>query len=334
MNIVIPMAGLGKRMRPHTLTTPKPLLPIAGKPIVQRLVEDIAKVCGTQINEIAFVVGHFGVEAEQNLLKIAESVGAIGKICYQDEALGTAHAILCGREVLKGNVIVAYADTLFKAGFKLNLENDASIWVQKVDNPSAYGVIKQDKTGKITGIIEKPEKFVSDLAIIGIYYFKDGENFCKELDYLIENDIKVNGEYYITDALENMNNKGVIFSPAEVKEWLDCGNKDATVHTNQRYLEYLKDENLVDISAKINNSVIIQPVFIGANVIIQNSVLGPHVSVGKNTKINNSIIKNSIIQENTKLESVNIADTMIGNFAEISGNSVNLSVGDYNVITL
>lgn len=253
MNIVIPMAGLGKRMRPHTLTVPKPLLPIAGKPIIQRLVEDIAKVCNTKIDEIAFVVGHFGDEAEKNLLKIAESVGAKGRICYQEEALGTAHAILCGREVLHGNVIVAYADTLFKAGFNLNLENDASIWVQKVENPSAYGVIKQDLKGNIEAIIEKPKEYISDLAIIGIYYFKDGENLKNELDYLIDNDIKVNGEYYITDALDNMNRKGLVFSPSIVEEWLDCGNKDATVFTNQRYLEYLKNENLVDATAIIKN---------------------------------------------------------------------------------
>lgn len=328
------MAGLGKRMRPHTLTVPKPLLPIAGKPIVQRLVEDIAKVCGTQINEIAFVVGHFGEEAEQNLLKIAESVGAVGKICYQDEALGTAHAILCGREVLKGKVIVAYADTLFKAGFHLNLENDASIWVQKVDNPSAYGVIKQDASGNIEAIVEKPTEFVSDLAIIGIYYFKDGENLCKELDYLIENDIKVNGEYYITDALANMNRKGLIFSPSVVEEWLDCGNKDATVFTNQRYLEYLKDENLVDKSAQIKNSVIIQPVFIGANVIIENSVIGPHVSIGKNSKMIDSIVSNSILQENANLNKMNITNSMVGNYTELTGKEAILSVGDYNVLSV
>lgn len=328
------MAGLGKRMRPHTLTVPKPLIPIAGKPIVQRLVEDIAKVCGTQINEIAFVVGYFGVEAERNLLKIAESVGAVGKICYQDKALGTAHAILCGREVLKGKVIVAYADTLFKAGFQLNLENDASIWVQKVDNPSAYGVIKQDSSGNIEAIVEKPTEFVSDLAIIGIYYFKDGENLCKELDYLIENDIKVNGEYYITDALENMNRKGLIFSPSVVEEWLDCGNAAATVFTNQRYLEYLKEENLVDNTAQIKNSVIIQPVFIGPNVIIENSVIGPHVSIGNNSKLNNSIVKNSILQENSNFKNINIADSMVGNFAVLEGKETVLSVGDYNVLSV
>ncbi len=331
---MIPMAGMGKRMRPHTLTVPKPLLPIAGKPIVQRLVEDIAKVCGTQINEIAFVVGHFGEEAEQNLLKIAESVGAKGKICYQEEALGTAHAILCGREVLNGKVIVAYADTLFKAGFKLNLENDASIWVQKVENPSAYGVIKQGPKGNIEAIVEKPTEFISDLAIIGIYYFKDGENLRKELEYLIDNDIKVNGEYYITDALENMNRKGVIFNPSEVTEWLDCGNKEATVFTNQRYLEYLKEEDLVDASAQIKNSVIIKPVFIGANVIIENSVVGPHVSIGKNSKLKHSIVVNSILQENVKLSYVNTEGSMIGNYAELTGKAINLSLGDYNSLVI
>ncbi len=334
MNIVIPMAGQGKRMRPHTLTIPKPLLPIAGKSIVQRLVEDIAKVCNTSIDEIAFVVGHFGDEAEQNLLKIAESVGAKGRICYQNEALGTAHAILCGKEVLKGNVVVAYADTLFKAGFNLNLESDASIWVQKVENPSAYGVIKQNEKGHIEAIIEKPKEFVSDLAIIGIYYFKDGENLKNELQYLIDNDIKVNGEYYITDALDNMNKKGLVFSPSIVEEWLDCGNAAATVHTNQRYLEYLKHENLVDSTAQLINSTIIQPVFIGAGVIIENSVVGPHVSVGKHTKIRNSIINNSILQENTIILDSNITDAMVGNFAEIKGKQSILSVGDYNQIQL
>jgi glucose-1-phosphate thymidylyltransferase len=334
MNIVIPMAGMGKRMRPHTLTIPKPLLPIAGKPIVQRLVEDIAKVCNTKIDEIAFVVGRFGEEAEANLLKIAESVGAVGKICYQDEALGTAHAILCGREVLTGNVIVAYADTLFKAGFNLNLENDASIWVQKVDNPSAFGVIKQNAKGEIEAIVEKPKEFVSDLAIIGIYYFKDGENLCKELDYLIDNNIKVNGEYYITDALDNMNRKGLVFSPSIVEEWLDCGNKDATVFTNQRYLEYLKNEDLIDATAQIINSTIIQPVSLGSNVKIENSIIGPHVSIGKNSKISQSIIANSIIQDYAQLQGVNIEGSMIGNSTVLEGKKLNLSLGDFNTLTI
>jgi glucose-1-phosphate thymidylyltransferase len=334
MNIVIPMAGMGKRMRPHTLTTPKPLLPIAGKSVVQRLVEDIAKVCNTTIDEIAFVVGHFGDDAEKNLLEIAASVGAKGRICYQDEALGTAHAILCGQEVLHGPVVVAYADTLFKAGFHLNLEQDASIWVKKVDNPSTFGVIAQDATGKITSIVEKPTQFVSDLAIIGIYYFKDGQNLRKELQYLIDNNIQVKGEYYITDALDNMNKKGLEFHPAVVEEWLDCGNVPATVQTNQRYLEYLEGQDLIDKTSTIKNSVIIPPVFVDANVIIENSVVGPHVSISIGTKLSNSIVTNSIIQENCQLDRVNISDSMLGKMVQAVGKAQLLNLGDYNEVRL
>ena len=150
MKIIVPMAGMGKRMRPHTLTVPKPLLPIAGKPTVQRLVEDIAKVCNEKIEEVNFIIGRFGAEAEANLIKVAESVGAKGKISYQDEALGTAHAILCAKESLKGKVIVAFADTLFKADFKLDEGNDGTIWVQKIEDPRMFGVVKVDTNNIIT----------------------------------------------------------------------------------------------------------------------------------------------------------------------------------------
>ena len=334
MNIVIPMAGMGKRMRPHTLSIPKPLIPIAGKPIVQRLVEDIAKVCNAPINEIAFIVGHFGQETEDKLHQIAASVGAKAVICYQEEALGTAHAILCAKASLKGNVVVAYADTLFKANFVLDPSQDSIIWVQKVENPNAFGVVKLNEAGQITDFVEKPTTWISDLAIIGIYYFKDGENLKNELQYLIDNQITVKDEYQLTDALENMRNKKLGFVPGQVSEWLDCGNKEATVQTNQRYLEYIKDTDLVDASAKIINSVLIPPVYLGANVVIENAVIGPHVSVGAGTKILDSVIKNAIIQENSLVENANIANSMIGNFVQFKGKTSDLSVGDYNVITL
>ncbi len=332
MNIIIPMAGMGKRMRPHTLSVPKPLIPIAGKPIVQRLVEDIAKVCNTKIDQIAFIIGDFGDVVEANLLKIAESVGAVGTIHYQEEALGTAHAILCAKEALVGNVIVAYADTLFKADFELDTKKDAIIWVQAVENPNAFGVVKLNADNEITDFVEKPTTYVSDLAIIGIYYFKDGANLRAELEYLIENDIKVKGEFQLTDALENMKNKGTKFVPGQVVEWLDCGNKDSTVQTNQRYLEFIKDQPLISASARMTNSVIIPPVFIGAEVILENSIVGPHVSIGNGTKIVNSVVKNSIIQENTDIINVNLANSMVGNFVTLEGNAADLSVGDYNAI--
>jgi len=331
MKIIVPMAGMGKRMRPHTLTIPKPLIPIVGKPIVQRLVEDIAKVAQENIDEVVFIIKKaFGKEVEERLKKVAEDIGAKGTIAYQEEALGTAHAILCAGEALKGNLIVAFADTLFKADFKLDTSAEGIIWVQKVENPKAFGVIKLNEKNQITDFVEKPETFVSDLAIIGIYYFTDGEYLQKELQYLLDNDIKDKGEFQLTNALENMKNKGTVFTPQSITEWLDCGNKDATVHTNQRYLEYIKDTKLINESAQVSNSVILPPVFIGENVKINNAIIGPHVSIGNNTAIENSIIKNSIIQENSKLKNAHFSNSMIGNFVNYEKEFSDLSIGDYN----
>ena len=331
MNIIIPMAGRGSRLRPHTLTTPKPLISFVGKSIVQRLVEDIVNVCDEKINEIAFIIGDFGQEVEMNLLSIASNLGAKGKIVYQEQPLGTAHAILCARSTLKGNVVVAFADTLFKADFKLEKSNDGIIWVNKIDDPSAFGVVKVDKENLITEFIEKPKDFVSDLAIIGIYYFKSGENLEKELQYLIDNNIKDKGEFQLTNALENMKNKGMKFTTGEVDEWLDCGNKDATVFTCERVLDHNKNTNLVDSSAEISDSNIIQPCFIASGVIIKNSTIGPNVSVGKNTIIVNSKITNAIVQENTEISNAILKNSMIGNHVLYNGPNTQqeVSVGDY-----
>ncbi len=334
MKIIVPMAGMGKRMRPHTLTVPKPLIPIAGKPIVQRLVEDIARVCGEPVEEVAFIIGRFGSAVEQSLVKIAESVGAKGTIYYQDEPLGTAHAILCAKPSLSGPLVVAFADTLFKADFKLDSSVTGTIWVQRVEDPRPFGVVKLDEKGQITDFVEKPETFVSDLAIIGIYYFQDGDYLRDELQYLLDNDIKDKGEYQLTNALENMKNKGTIFVPGQVTEWLDCGNKDATVYTNQRYLEYLKErgEKLVADSAKITNSVLIEPVYIGENAVITNSVVGPHVSLSAGATVEDSRLSNSIVQTSAVVRHANVANSMIGNFATLTGVPSDLSLGDYNAL--
>ncbi|MEJ6737293.1 MAG: sugar phosphate nucleotidyltransferase [Flavobacteriales bacterium] len=332
MKIIVPMAGRGSRLRPHTLTIPKPLVPVGGKAIVQRLVEDITKVCGEKVDEIAFIIGDFGDQVEKDLVAVAESLGAKGSIYHQEEALGTAHAILCAKDSLEGNVVVAFADTLFKADFTLDANAEGIIWVSQIDDPSAFGVVKLNEENIITDFVEKPKDFVSDLAIIGIYYFKDGAYLKDELQYLIDNDIKGGGEYQLTDALENMKQKGTKFTPGEVKEWLDCGNYKATVYTNQRVLEFIKDEQLLDASLVTENAIIIEPCFIGENVEIKNSIVGPHVSIGENTVIKNSVISNSIIQTNTIIRSANFKDSMVGNHASIKGDVKEYSVGDYNEI--
>lgn len=334
MNIIIPMAGLGKRMRPHTLTVPKPLLPIAGKPIVHRLVEDIAKVCPEKINTIGFIIHpSFGKEVEESLKQIASEVGAIGKIYYQETAMGISHALLFAKELFKGKVIVAFADTLFKAEFKLDTSKDGIIWVQRVNDPSQFGVVKLNEHKEIVDLVEKPSSFVSDLAIIGIYFFRDGEALAAEMQYLIDNDIKDKGEYQFTSALQGLNKKGAKLVPGEVTEWLDCGNKNVTVQTNQRYLEFIKDQKLVSPSAKLVNSIVIQPSFIGADVVIENSVVGPHVSIGEKTKISDSRVKNSIIQKESRVSNAVIENSMLGNFVIFEGSSLDLSVGDYNTIS-
>lgn len=333
MNLIIPMAGMGKRLRPHTLTTPKPLLPVAGKPIVQRLVEDIASVISEPIDEIAFVIGNFGKEVEEGLLQIAASVGAKGSIHYQLEALGTAHAILCAQEALKGKVLVAYADTLFRADFKLDDNKEGIIWVNQVDNPEQFGVVKLHDDGSIEGFVEKPKDFVSDLAIIGIYYFRDGENLRKELQYLLDQNITTGGEYGITDGLQNMMKKGMKFHTESVTNWLDCGNKDATIDTNRQVLGFVAEkEQLISDEADVDEAIIIEPCFIGKGAVITNAVIGPFVSVGENTNITNAIIRNSIIQADATIENKLISDSMIGKHAILIGSFNQLSVGDFNQI--
>ena len=334
MNIIIPMAGMGKRMRPHTLTTAKPLLPIAGKPIVQRLVEDIVSTSNEKVEQIAFIIApHLGKAMEEMLLQVAESLGAKGAICYQEEALGTTHAILCAKEFLKGHVFIAFADTLFKAAFQIDTNKDAIIWTQKVDDPSAFGVVRLAEDGKILEFVEKPTEFVSDLAIIGVYYFKDGENLREELQYLLDNNISTKGEFQLTDAMENMKNKGLGFYCDQVEEWLDCGNKNATVFTNQRILEIKNgQENFKAESAVLDNATIIAPCYIGENVVVKNSVIGPHVSLEKNVKIENALISNSIVQENTELRNVNLTNSILGKFVSFQEQPKEISLGDYSVL--
>ena len=332
MNLIIPMAGRGSRLRPHTLTVPKPLVPVAGKPIVQRLAEDLTASLSEKVDKIAFIIGDFGDEVKDQLLAIAKELGAEGMVVTQDKPLGTAHAILCAKELLEGPTMIAFADTLFKADFNFKVEdNEGIIWAQRVDDPSAFGVLKLDDQGIITDFVEKPATFVSDLAIVGIYYVRDGAALRHELQYLIDNDIKEKGEYQLTNGLEALKAKGTKFRPGEVEEWLDCGNKGAVVHTHQRILELKAGkEPLRHPSAKVENSVVIEPCYIGPNTRIVNSVVGPHVSLGAGSVIEGSVVRNTSIQHATTVSNANIAHSMIGSNASFIGDPADVSAGDYS----
>lgn len=332
MKIIVPMAGIGSRLRPHTLTIPKPLTLIAGKPIVQRLVEDIVEVVDQKVDEIAFVIGPtFPADTEGKLMKIAEKMGAKGTVSIQETALGTAHAIQCAKESLEGPCVVAFADTLFKADFKLDDKADGAIWVKQVDEPSAYGVVKL-KDGIITDFVEKPVEFVSDLAIIGIYYFKKGEVLRDEIQFLLDNDIKDKGEYQLTNALENMKQKGLRFVPGTVNEWMDCGNKEITVETNGKVLQFASEEgeSLVSGTVSLEGSTIIEPCYIGEHVVLKNSTIGPGVSIGDHSTVENSTIVNSLIQTHTTIKNAALDQAMIGNHAYFNGKFESVSIGDYS----
>ena len=330
MKIIVPMAGMGKRMRPHTHTTAKPLLPIAGKPIVQRLVEDLAAVAGEPVEEVAYIVHpSFGQKVESELVAIAVAVGAKGSIHYQEVALGTAHAILCAEKALNGRVIAAFADTLFRAQLKLDKDCDGVIWVNKVEDPRQFGVVKLDGNGIITEFVEKPQQFVSDLAIIGIYYFADGERLRQEMQYLIDNDIKDKGEYQLTNAMENMKRKGARFKAGSVDVWMDCGNKNAMVDTNTKVLGFIKgDKGLVSASVKKENSVVIEPCFIGDEVTLVNSVVGPYVSIEKGSTVTNSVVRNSILRGGVRVQDAVIDNSMVGERAQVKGHALDLSLSD------
>ncbi|MBC7525239.1 MAG: nucleotidyltransferase [Flavobacterium sp.] len=335
MKIIVPMAGRGSRLRPHTLTIPKPLIPIAGKPIVHRLVEDIAAVLNQPIEEVAFIIHEsFGKKVEEELIAIAQKLGARGTIYYQNEALGTGHAIMCAKDSLSGPAVIAYADTLIRADFDLDKTADSVIWVKQVDQPEAFGVINLNHNNEIVELVEKPKEFVSDLAVIGIYYFKDVAVLKNELQLVLDNNIIHGGEYQINDGIKQMMAKGMKFVPGKVDEWMDCGNKDVTVDTNSRMLNFLHNdgEHLIDYDVKQENSKIIPPCYIGKNVVLIDAVVGPNVSLGDGTHVFNSTIKNSLIQTHSHIKNAYLDNAMIGNHASFDGNFTAISIGDYSVL--
>lgn len=332
------MAGRGSRLRPHSLTVPKPLIPVAGQPIVHRLVKDIVKVLNQPIEEIAFILGDpawFGDDVVSSLKELAQGLGAKATIYRQDEPLGTGHAIMCAKESLSGPAVIAYADTLIRADFNLDPEADAVIWVKQVDKPEAYGVVKLNENKEIVELVEKPESFVSDLAVIGIYYFKNVAVLKTELQHVLDNNIINGGEYQINDGIKGMMANGKIFKTGEVSEWMDCGNKAVTLETNQRMLSFLTadgEEQLVSNSVNLENSEIIEPCFIGENVTLKNSKIGPNVSIGNNCIIENASVKNSLIQNHTSIKNAKLDEAMIGNHVTYNGEFTKISIGDYSIL--
>jgi len=332
------MAGRGSRLRPHSLTVPKPLIPIAGQPIVHRLVKDIAKVLKQPIDEVAFVLGDpawFGDDVVISLKRLAKDLDAKASIYRQDKPLGTGHAIMCAKPSLSGPAVIAYADTLIRAEFDLDPDADSVIWTKTVANPEAYGVVKLNSDDEIIELVEKPKDFVSDQAVIGIYYFKAVEELKDKLQEVLDKNVMNAGEYQINDGIKRMMAEGKIFKTGTVDEWMDCGNKEITVETNGKMLAFIKadgNEQLISASAVLENATIIEPCFIGEKVILKNATVGPFVSIGNNTIIEDATVKNSLIQNNSSIKNANLDNAMIGNHVKYDGNFKSISIGDYSIL--
>jgi len=241
---------------------------------------------------------------------------------------------MCAKDSLSGPAVIAYADTLIRADFDLDTTADSVIWVKQVDQPEAFGVVNLNENGEIIELVEKPKEFVSDLAVIGIYYFKDIAVLKNELQSVLDNNIIHGGEYQINDGIKQMMAKGMKFVPGQVDEWMDCGNKNVTVETNTRMLGFLHNdrENLVSADVKLENATIIPPCSIAEDVILINATVGPNVSLGKGCHVVDSTIKNSLIQTHAHIKNANLDNAMIGNHVNFDGNFTSISIGDYSVL--
>ena len=327
MNLIIPMAGRGTRLRPQTLTTPKPLIEIAGKTIIQRILDVVTSQSKQKINNIGFIIEKPNPEIEQELCELAKLNNIKPYIFFQHHAKGTAHAIYCAKSILKGPVLIVFSDTLFETELVFPENADGCIFVQEVDDPSSYGVVKVGKKGYITDFIEKPKNKISNLAIVGIYYFKEGNTLSKEIKNIIDNNTVLKGEYQITTALENLKNKNTLFIAHKIQKWHDFGTPKNLLKSHAEILK--QDDHKLN---KIQNTTIIPPCYISKDAIIKDSKIGPFVSVGSGTQIRKSIISNTIIQKNTIITNAELDSSIIGNNVQYNGNFNQVNIGDYSIL--
>lgn len=324
------MAGRGTRVRPHSHTTPKPLLPVAGTMIIERIVETFARTLDRTITEIVYILGpDFGKEIKTTLEEMSERHQAKATFRVQETALGTAHAVACASPDLEGEVIIVFADTLFDSKEKVSVEDaDSVIWLKEVEDPSRFGVAVHEDD-KITGFVEKPSEPISNLAIIGVYYFREGRDLMKEIQYLLDHDVTGHGkEYQLTDALDRMLKDGKVFKKATVDEWLDCGTLPAWLDTSGVILD--KEDHGYPTPEGVN---IHPPVYIGEGVQLKNSDIGPNVAVETGAAITNSHIEDSIIQHDAIIDGSKLKRSTIGKRANVKNVKGVVHAGDDSVIS-
>ncbi|MCO6494591.1 MAG: NTP transferase domain-containing protein [Bacteroidetes bacterium] len=324
MKAIIPVAGIGSRLKPHTHTQPKALIPVAGKPILAHIIDNLRSA---GIEEFIFIIGYMGDKIENYITR--NYPDQKNKFIIQTSRKGIGHAIYLAKEkVIKcERILIVLGDTIFETSLKRVLSSPTSVLgVKKVDDPRQFGVAEINSDSSIKKLVEKPLIPKSNMALVGVYYIKEVAQLFDALRFNIENKIKTQNEYHLTDALMRMIENGVIIKTFEVDNWFDCGKKEILLQTNELLLKRIKE---LSIDKKLlNDSIIIPPVFIGKNAKISKSVIGPNVSIGENTSIHSSIIKNSIIGPYAHIETAILQDTLIGNDSRLKGMSHTLNLGD------
>ncbi len=330
MKLIIPMAGRGTRVRPHSHVTPKPLLPVKGKSMVERIVDTFNEVLPRHLDEGVFVLGpDFGEDVRRRLRDICERHDMKASFAVQEKALGTAHAVYAAKDHLDGEGIVVFADTLFYMEPGVDLEGaDVVAWVKHVDDPRRFGVAVREGD-RIVALVEKPQEFISSEALIGIYYVKDLAALRDAIAYLIEHDVKGHGEYQLTDAMDRLLKQGKVFRTASVTEWLDCGTIPALLETTKVILDKEKDD-LHQGTAE--NSVILDPVYIGPGARVTNAVVGPYVSIEAGAQIENAVVRGSILFAGAVVENAVLEDSLIGQYATVSETPRVVNIGDHSTL--
>jgi glucose-1-phosphate thymidylyltransferase len=329
MKAIIPVAGAGTKLRPHTYTQPKALIPLAGKTILSIIVDQLKEV---GVTDFIFIIGYLGEKIKDYVQTNYPELNT--HFITQNERQGTGHAIEITKEIVgHEELIIVLGDTIAEYDLKYMIEAPYSILaVKKVDDPRNFGVAEIGEDGIITKLVEKPAIPKSNMAIVGVYKIKETEILFHCLDKIQDRKERSYDDFNLTDALDCMIQNGAIFHSLKVENWFDCGQKDSLLASNAILLK--KFGNNMAESCVQNNTIIIPPVSIGNGCIIKNSVIGPNVAIGENTSISHAIIKDSIIGAYSNLFEIVLNNSLIGSDAEVKGVSRNLNIGDNTAIDL
>lgn len=327
MKVVIPMAGYGTRMRPHTYSRPKPLLTVAGHPMLKHLLDTLD---GIDVDEYIFIVGYLGDQIEQ---WVREHYAFNATFVVQEELIGQAHAIHLAREHLEGPAIILFSDTLFEGDLSVINETDSDgiVFVKEVDDPRRFGVVEINASGRVTGFVEKPDSVENKNALIGLYYIRDSKAMIRSIETQMQRNEMTKGEFYIADAFQIMVNEGANFRIQEVDVWLDTGKPDAVLETNRWLLAHGRD-NTGQVPE--GDYRVVPPVFIHPEAHIQNAVIGPYASIGAGCKVEYSVVANSIIDEHGVVRHMVLDGSLIGQQASVLGRPHCLNIGDTSSVEL